>query len=331
MRNKLKNSELKSFATILKESTKESDHCIGFYLVLSYNQPKFCANTVWNSTATTFANSAVVGLSPHGIFINGINTVYAVSHSMNKILLWAQGSPSPTKTISGGLNRSHSIFVSILGHIYVDNGYFNNRVNKWASGSTNSTNILNVNGSCYGLFVDVNDTLYCSLKDHHQIIKFSLNYDTNMTTVAGGSGSAGSTSYMLNFPRGIFVTINFELYVADCGNNRIQRFQSGQLNGTAVVIDGVSGNISLSCPTGIVLDGDDYLFVVDSDNHRIIGSNVYGFQCIAGCSGFSGSSSGQLFYPQSMAFDSYGNIYVTDRNNSRIQKFSHQNKDCSKF
>jgi hypothetical protein len=299
---------------------------IFFILVLSYNQPKFCSSASWYSNATTFSNSSTIGLLPYGIFVNGINTVYVASQSQNNIFMWSQGSTIPTKTISAGLNHSYSIFVSILGDIYVDNGYFNNQVDKWASNSTNSVIMMHINGSCYGLFLDINDTLYCSLGDYHQIIKLSLNDQINMTRIAAGNGSAGSASNMLNQTKGVFVNINFDLYVADCGNNRIQLFQSGQLNGTTV-----SGNTSLNCPTGVVLDADDYLFIVDSGNHRIVTIASNGFRCLVGCSGSNGSSSTQLFYPQSMAFDSYGNIYVTDRNNNRIQKFILQYNNCSKL
>ncbi|CAF4382460.1 unnamed protein product, partial [Adineta steineri] len=66
------------------------------------------------------------------------------------------------------------------------------------------------------------------------------------------------------------------------------------------------------------------------------------FTCGTGCGGsgtcstatacsLSGSSASQLSFPQSMAFDSYGNIYVTDRNNSRVQQFTLQTNNCSKL
>jgi hypothetical protein len=299
-----------------------------FILVLSYNQPKLCSSASWYSNATTFATSSTVGLSPYGIFVNGINTVYVVSQSKNNIFIRPQGTPVQTKTISGGLNRSHSIFVSIIGDIYVDNGYFNNRVDKLAYNSSNSVMVMNINGSCYGLFIDINNNLHCSLADRHLVVKSSLDRNPNTLEIVAGNGFAGSSSYMLNSPRGIFVNTNFDLYVADCNNSRIQLFRSGESNAITKAGNEMSGMISLDCPIGVVLDADDYLFIVDSNNHRIIGSSLNGFRCIAGCSGLKGSSSTQLSYPQSMAFDSYGNIYVTDRDNHRIQKFNL--KSCGK-
>ena len=88
---------------------------------------------------------------------------------------------------------------------------------------------------------------------------------------------AGTTSETLYSPCGIFVTINFTLYVADHANNRIQRFYYGQRNASTVAGNGASGTITLLYPTDIVLNGDGYLFIVDSGNHRIIGSGPDGF------------------------------------------------------
>ncbi|CAF1591776.1 unnamed protein product, partial [Adineta steineri] len=46
-----------------------------------------------------------------------------------------------------------------------------------------------------------------------------------------------------------------------------------------------------------------------------------GFRCLVGCSTVAGSASNQLCYPSSLSFDSYGNMFVADRYNNRIQKF----------
>jgi DNA-binding beta-propeller fold protein YncE len=118
--------------------------------------------------------------------------------------------------------------------------------------------------------------------------------------------------------------------VADCGNDRIQLFQPGELNGTTIAGTGAPNTIDLNCPSGVLLDGDDYLFIVDNGNHRIVGEGVFGFRCIVGCQR-QGSASYQLSNPQTMAFDRHGNIYVTDTGNSRVQKFLLVTNLYSKF
>ena len=88
--------------------------------------------------------------------------------------------------------------------------------------------------TCYDLFVDTDNTLYCSMLYFHQVVLKSLNSESNALRIVAGTGSSNSTSTTLNAPRGIFVDINLDLYVADYGNHRIQLFRSGQLNATTV-------------------------------------------------------------------------------------------------
>jgi hypothetical protein len=136
---------------------------------------------------------------------------------------------------------------------------------------------------------------------------------------------------MLYYPQGIFVDINFNLFVADCYNHRIQNFQSGQSNGITIAGNGAPQTITLNYPTSVVLDANGYLFIVDCNNNRIVASGSTGFRCVVGCSGASGSASDQLSHPQTMAFDSYGNIFVTDYLNNRTQKFLLATNSCSKY
>jgi len=211
--------------------------------------------------------------------------------------------------------------VSITGDIYVDNGYSNNQVDKWSANGTTNSSVMYVKSQCYDLFLDISNTLYCSLFNQNQVASKSLNTSSNMWIVAAGTECSGSSSNTLDNPRGIFVDTYLNLYVADCGNNRVQLFASGQVTATTIAVTAVTGTISLSCPSDVALDANGYLFIVDSNNHRILGSGPNGFRCIAGCSSSCGSSSSQLCNPSTFSFDTYGNIFVTDTGNNRIQKF----------
>ena len=106
----------------------------------------------------------------------------------------------------------------------------------------------------------------------------------------------------------------------ECGNDRIQRFEWGQLDGQTVAGNSAAEAISLSCPIGIALDANEFLFIGDRSSVRVIGSDSNSFQCLLGCSG-SDSSSDQFNDTETLSFDSYGNLFVTDRLNGRIQKF----------
>ncbi|CAF1390512.1 unnamed protein product, partial [Adineta ricciae] len=287
---------------------------------ISYNQPVLCVNSIWNPNATTFTSVSTIGASPYGIFIDGINSVYIPSRTNNTIFVWSQYDTTPTRNNSGNLNRPHGIFVSLTGDIYIDNGYSNGRVDKFSFNSSTVATVMSVNGTCFGLFIDINNYLYCSLHDFHQVVKVLLNSSTITPTVVIGNSTAGSDPTMLDSPYGIYVDSNLNLYIADCGNDRIQSVSSGSTGGITLVGNSSSlPTITLDCPTGVVLDNNGYLFIVDSYNNRIVGSGLYGYRCIVGCSSMSGTSASQLSLPQTMAFDSYGNIYVTDQNNSRVQ------------
>jgi hypothetical protein len=222
--------------------------------------------------------------------------------------------------------------VTSNGDIYIDDGYLNSRVQKLIEKTNTFVVVMNVKSPCFGLFVDTNDTLYCSMSRDHQVVKISLNDpEITSTVVAAGIGYPGSATNELNGPYGIFVDMNFDLYVADCGNDRVQLFQSEELNGITVA-GSTSPNptINLFCPTGIVLDAEKNIFIVDSGNHRIVGSGLNGFRCLVGCYG-QGSQSNQLNGPISFSFDRSGNMFVTDRKNSRIQKFQYLEKSCGKL
>jgi len=297
-----------------------------FFSGISYNQPKFCANATWNSTAITFANVATIGGSPNGLFVDTNNTVYVADQGDGWVVVWTNGSATPTRNISGGLNTPLSVFATDNGDVYVDNGNSNYRVDKWGLNSTSSVPAMYMCGTCRGLFVDINNMLYCSMFNSHEVVSKSLNTRLNIWNTVAGTGSPGSTSVTLTNPMGIFVDINLNLYVVDHGNSRIQQFPSGQLNGTTVN----TGPITLNAPTSVILDGNGYLFIADYKNNRIIGSGPNGFQCIASCSG-SGSSSSQLDGPITLSFDSHGNIFVTDQDNNRVQKFLLASNSCSKY
>ena len=291
-------------------------------LALSFNQPKFSPIATWNSNGITFADQSFVGYTPRAIFVNTNDTIYVANWETGQILVWDEGSISPTKIISGNFSNPRSLFVTSNGDIYIDNGQVNNQVEKWISSTNTSVPVMNVNSSCRGLFVDINDNLYCSMSNYHQVVKGWLNGSAMVsTTIVAGTGYPGSASNEVNNPYGIFIDVNLDLYVADCDNHRVQLFQSGQSNGITVAGDkSPNPTISLVCPSAVVLDSDKYLFIVDYHNSRIFGSGRNGFRCLVGCYG-DGSESNQLIYPFSLSFDRSGNMFVTDQLNHRIQKF----------
>jgi len=159
----------------------------------------------------------------------------------------------------------------------------------------------------------------------------SLNSIVSVLTTVAGTGCAGSASNMLDQPVGIYVDINSDLYVADSGNDRIQLFPYGELNGTIKAGKNAAISFTLNQPTSVILDADGDLSIVDSGNQRIIRSGSNGAQCIIGCSMQSCLNSNQLCDRLTAIFDGYGNIYVTNQNKNGIQKYILATNSCGKL
>ena len=250
------------------------------------------------------------------------------SHWFSWIQVWFEGNNIPTTIDTGLYSSPYNLFVTIADEIYTS---ISGHIEIFNLNPKGSVPILYTSGDCSDLFIDNSNSLYCSLSSHHQVIKRSLNSSDDQINIVAGTSCSGSFPDMLDNPYGIFVHINFDLYVADSSNDRIQMFSPGQTNAITVAGSEAPGTIALFCPVDIILDADGYLFIVDQNNDRIVGSGSTGFRCIVGCLGGWGPAANQLFYPMSIAFDSYGNLFVADRSNDRIQKFLLVTNSCGEY
>ena len=199
------------------------------------------------------------------------------SNSVSNILIWQNNSTSnPTKSIQIGSFTHVSVFVTSDEHIFVGSLGSVGQIERWTLNRTQLSSAVFPGSYCLGLFVDVDNHLYCSSYYGNQVLRQSLTNSSSVWTIVAGNGFRGSTGEMLNIPQGIFVTIDLDLYVADSSNHRVQLFRSEQGNGTTVAGRWSTGTIELSLPVGVVVDADGYLFIVDLGNHRILGSDRIG-------------------------------------------------------
>ncbi|CAF1565822.1 unnamed protein product [Adineta ricciae] len=292
------------------------------------NIPKFCLKSVWNRNGITFTGQSKIGLNTTSIFINEKNLIYSLNREQKQILIWNESNIQPPIIIPSYFSDSNSLFVALNGDIYIDNG-INGEIKKWILNTEIFTDEMNVYSSCFGLFIDREDHLYCSMPKHHRVIKRNLNGLIQASIFVAGTGKQGSTPDKLNNPRGIYVDTELNTFVADCRNNRIQRFTWKEALGKTEVGDASSAQhqYPLSCPTGITFDSQQFLFIVDSYNHRILRSGLNGVHCVIGCDGIS-IKFNQLSFPSNLAFDSFGNMFVVDSGNNRIQKFHYLKNSC---
>lgn len=125
--------------------------------------------------------------------------------------------------------------------------------------------------------------------------------------------------WYLNTPYSVANDPAGNIYVADTGNNRIQKFDA---SGAFVTNWGTYGtaNGQFISPSAITLDPTGNVYVADTDNNRIQKFTADGVFVTAW--GSSGSDAGQFTQPLGIAADQAGNIYVVDAGNNRIQKFN---------
>ncbi|MHB8845059.1 MAG: 6-bladed beta-propeller [Nitrospirota bacterium] len=140
--------------------------------------------------------------------------------------------------------------------------------------------------------------------------------------VSGGRriGSRGSEPGRLRNPRGIMVDGNGNFWIADTGNDRLQKFNhDGDL--LQVIGRGGSKEGEFRSPSAVAVTLKGNLVVADTGNRRVQVFSAKGL--FLGSFGKSGSQKGQFSEPVALAVDGHENIYVVDRGNNRIAKYDH--------
>ena len=294
------------------------------------NRPKFSSCATWQATASTFTTIPSPG-AVGAVYINPNNTIYVPS-SWGKILIWREGDTGPSTNLTATASSPSSVFVSNTDEVFAATLTLLNvsSLHKWPVNTATSTMFLNTSKLSYCLFIDDLNRLYYSLGEAFKVMRLAINDSLATNTMIAGTGVPGSLSSQLFGPAGIFVSTNYSLYVADFGNNRIQMFPSGRTNATTVAGATAPGTITLAGPSGVALDADGYMFIADRYQNRVVGQGASGFRCIVGCTSVSGSANDQFSGPTSLSFDSYGNMYVSDAGNRRVQKFLLSTNSCCK-
>lgn len=214
-----------------------------------------------------------------------------------------------------------NLYISIDGSIYVDNGAFKHRLHEWSTNLKLNYSLISNLPKCTNVFIDSINSIYCSYDQEHKVVQILFNETSGGNTITFGNGTNGSSPDLLDSPSGLFVDIHLDLYVADTGNDRIQRFEQGWTNGTTVAGNAVIEGKGLRSPTAVVVDSRGSLYIADCGNHRIIRAEGNSFRCVVGCNWDSNSAIDQSFHPKALWFDTGGNMFVFDQVNHRIQKF----------
>ena len=177
-------------------------------------------------------------------------------------------------------------------------------------------------GPIGGIAADAAGNVYVVDSSHNRIEKFDTN--GNFITAWGHHGNElgefnfGSSQNYTQPPGGGIAVAGNYVFVADSGNNRIERFN---LEGGEAMQWGEKGSGlgQFSYPRGVAANESEVI-VSDDDNHRIEKFATEGaFQAAVGTYGTGGE---QFGFPYGVALDAAGNVYVADDINHREVKLN---------
>ena len=251
------------------------------------------------------------------------------------------------------INKPYAVTFDAEGNLYIVDNY-NNRVRKVNTSGIISTIVGNGTAgyigdggqataaeikNSAGIALDAAGNVYIADAGNNCIRK--VNTAGIISTIAGNgisgfSGDGGqATAAELSLPTAVAIDTHGNFYISDDYNQRIR------IVNTAGIINTFAGNgtngfggdggqataAELFYPIGLTLDAVDNLYIADSQNQRIRKVNTLGIiSTIAGngIQGYSGdggiATAAELKYPNGVAIDGTGNIYIADDVNNRIRK-----------
>jgi PKD repeat protein len=299
---------------------------------------------------------------PDGVAVDGQGNVYIADTFNNRVREVSGGvittiagtgtagySGDGGQATSAQLNSPRDVAVDSQGNVYIAD-YFNQRVRKVSGGiittiaGTGTAGYSGDGGQAtsaqlnypHSMAVDGQGNVYIADESNQRVRKVSGGVITTVagTGTAGFSGDGGqATSAQLNFPEGVAVDGQGNLYIADSSNERIRKVSGGVI--TTVAGTGTAGfsgdggqatSAQLSRPFHVTVDGQGNLFIGDLDNARVrkVSGGVITTISGTGTAGFSGDGgpalSAQLNLPDGVAVDPQGNLFIADSGNHRVRE-----------
>ncbi len=180
---------------------------------------------------------------------------------------------------------------------------------------------------------------YVASNSQNRVYRVAADGRLNVVAGSGSNGFSGdggpATSAQLDSPSGVAVDTAGNLFIAERSNNRVRKVTPGGVIST-VAGNGTGGfrgdggpatSAQLDSPSGVAVDTAGNLFIADTSNQRVrkvtpggVISTVAGI----GTGGFRGdggpATSAMLNYPQGVAVDTAGNLFIADTFNQRVRK-----------
>jgi streptogramin lyase len=186
-----------------------------------------------------------------------------------------------------------------------------------------------------GVAVDGNGNVYVADSYNNKIRKITASGEVTTLAGSGAPGTANGTGTAARFngPSGVTVDQNGILYVADTDNQKIRKIEAGGVvstlagSGSFGSTDGTETLASFNGPSGVAVDVNNNVFVADAGNNKIRKISATGEVTTLAGSGVEGAMDGSgieanFKYPEGVAVDGNGKVYVADGYNNKIRKIS---------
>lgn len=236
---------------------------------------------------------------------------------------------------NGQFTGASSLTIDSAGDVYVVDGSFPtyNRVQKFTPAGAFITSFGNKGSEPDGFYgagvaAATPSNIYVVDTFNKRIQQYTSTVPPTTYAHAATLSGAGTGDGQLVGPGGMTVDPSGNLYVADTGNERIQKFDKEGNFITKWGLQG-SGPGEMNWPSDVSVAPDGSVYVTDTTNHRVqrwTSEGVFISQW-----GSAGSGDGQFVNPSAVATDSAGNVYVADADNDRIQKFTATGAFITKF
>jgi sugar lactone lactonase YvrE len=182
----------------------------------------------------------------------------------------------------------------------------------------------------FALFITIASALYAAITAQAQTTYEPYFFTTFAGNANGGNGTGSEALFYQPYSTATDSAGN--VYVADTYNHTIRKITLGGvvttlagLAGNAGSTDGTGSDARFTYPFGVAADSTGNVYVADTYNFTIRKITSAGVvTTLAGSPGVPGSADGtgsaaQFYYPQGVAVDSAGNVYVGDTQNQTIR------------
>jgi len=296
---------------------------------------------------------------PHGVAVDSAGNVYVAdtdNYTIRKVtpgglvttLAGLAGNPGSADGTGGTAQffGPAAVAVDNAGNVYVADTW-NNTIRKVTPGGVVTTlaGLAGSSGSAdgpggaarfyqpYGVAVDSAGNVYVADTDNHTIRKMTPGgVVTTLAGLAGNWGSADSAASeaRFNYPTGVAVDSAGNVYVADARNCTIRKVTPdgvvttlAGLAGGSGTNDGTGNAARFLSPSAVAVDSAGNVYVADTYSYTIRKVTPVGVvTTLAGRGEGSADGTGsaaRFYWPDGVAVDSAGNVYVADTWNNTIR------------